>query len=202
MSKPAVYRPDEAKDPRAAEVLRFWFGAPEEYGKSRKCWFKKDAAFDAHLRARFLALHEELAGGGLESWQATAPECLARIVVLDQFSRNLFRDDARAFAADPLALAAARDAIDRAIDRLLLPVERQFIYLPFEHSESLEDQRDCCALMATLKPFAETRALHDWALKHLNVIERFGRFPHRNAVLGRASTPEELEYLAQPGAGF
>jgi len=202
MSKPAVYRPDEAKDPRAAEVLRFWFGTPDAYGKSLKCWFKKDAAFDAEIRTRFRALHEALSRGGLESWPATAPECLARIVVLDQFSRNLFRDDARAFAADPLALAAAREAIARGLERPLLPVERQFIYLPFEHSESIEDQRYCCERMATLKTFPETRDLYDWAVKHLRVIERFGRFPHRNAVLGRPSTPEELEYLAQPGAGF
>jgi uncharacterized protein (DUF924 family) len=202
MSESAVYRPDEAKDHRAAEVLRFWFGERAEYGKSRKRWFKKDAAFDAEIRARFLALHAELSGGGLEHWQTTAPECLARIVVLDQFSRNLFRDDPRAFASDALALATAREAIARGIDRPLLPVERLFVYLPFEHSESLEDQRLCCELMAQLTDFPETHDLPEWALKHLRVIERFGRFPHRNAALGRTSTPEELEYLAQPGAGF
>ena len=88
------------------------------------------------------------------------------------------------------------------MDRALLPVERQFVYLPFEHSESLEDQRRCCALMDQLREFPETQDLHEWALKHLTIIERFGRFPHRNAVLGRPSTPEELAYLAQPGAGF
>ena len=142
------------------------------------------------------------AAGRLLHWRETPADCLAFIVVLDQFPRNLFRADARAFAADPLALEAARDAVARGIDRGLLPVERQFVYLPFEHSESLDDQRRCCALMETLKPFPETRDVHEWALKHLAVIERFGRFPHRNAVLGRASTPEEIEYLAQPGAGF
>ena len=202
MSDTTVYRPDEAKDPRAAEVLRFWFGERDEYGKRRQCWFKKDAAFDAEIHTRFLALHEELSGGGLEHWQMTAPECLARLVVLDQFSRNLFRNDARAYAADPLALAAAREAIARGLDQPLLPVERQFVYLPFEHSESLEDQRLCCELMGQLKDFPETHDLLEWALKHLKVIERFGRFPHRNAALGRPSTPDERAYLAQPGAGF
>jgi uncharacterized protein (DUF924 family) len=202
MSEPKVYRPEHSKDPRAAEVLRFWFGAPGDYGKPQKRWFEKNAAFDAAIRERFLALYEDVAAGRLEHWRASAPECLARIVVLDQFSRNLFRNDARAYAADPLALDTARDAIARGLDQPLLPVERQFIYLPFEHSESLEDQQTCCALMASLKAFPETRDLQDWALKHLAVIERFGRFPHRNAALGRTSTPEELAYLAQPGAGF
>ena len=202
MSEPLVYRPDAAKDPRAAEVLRFWFGEAGEYGKRQKRWFEKDPALDAEIRARFLGLYEDVAARRLEHWRASAPECLARILVLDQFARNLFRNDARAFAADPIALETAHEALARGIDRTLLPVERQFVYLPFEHSESVEDQRTCCALMETLKPFPETRDVHAWALKHLAVIERFGRFPHRNAALGRASTPEEIEYLAQPGSGF
>ena len=202
MSEPRVYRPNEAKDPRAAEVLRFWFGEPGEYGQRQTRWFTKDAGFDASIRARFLALHEDAAAGRLFQWRAAPADCLAFIVLLDQFSRNLYRDDARAFAADPIALETARDAIERGIDRSLLPVERQFVYLPFEHSEALEDQRRCCALMETLKPYPETGDVLEWALKHLAVIERFGRFPHRNAALGRASTPEEIEYLARPGAGF
>lgn len=202
MSKPKVYRPEEAKDPRAAEVLRFWFGERDDYGKRQKRWFEKNAAFDAEIRDRFVGLYEDIVARRVEHWRASAPECLARIIVLDQFSRNLFRNDPRAFAADPLALEAAREAIACGIDQLLLPVERQFVYLPFEHSEAIEDQRVCCKLMATLKDFQETDDLLEWALKHLNVIERFGRFPHRNATLGRASTPDELEYLAQPGAGF
>jgi len=188
MSESAVYRPDEAKDHRAAEVLRFWFGERAEYGKSRKRWFKKDAAFDAEIRARFLALHAELSGGGLEHWQTTAPECLARIVVLDQFSRNLFRDDPRAFASDALALATAREAIARGIDQPLLPVERQFVYLPFEHSEDRDDQARSVDLIARLGNDGWTR----YAEAHKVLIARFGRFPHRNAVLGRTSTPEEI----------
>jgi len=202
MSEHQVYRPDEAKDPRAAEVLRFWFGDASEYGQRLKRWFEKDAAFDDAVRARFLSVYEEAAAGRLAQWRESPPECLAFIVVLDQFSRNVFRNDPRAFAADALALEAARNAIGRGIDRPLLPVERQFVYLPFEHSESLEDQQRCCALMETLKAFPETFDVQEWAIKHLAIIERFGRFPHRNAVLGRASTPEEIEYLAQPGAGF
>jgi len=202
MSEPKVYRPEEAKDPRAAEVLRFWFGERDAYGKRQKRWFEKNAAFDAEIRNRFAGLYEDIVAQRLEHWRASAAECLARIVVLDQFSRNLFRNDPRAFAADPLALETAREAIARGIDKPLLPVERQFVYLPFEHSEAIEDQRYCCELMATLTEFQETADLLDWALKHLKVIERFGRFPHRNAALGRPSTPDELEYLAQPGAGF
>jgi uncharacterized protein (DUF924 family) len=202
MSEQQVYRPAEAKDPRAAEVLSFWFGDAIEYGTRLKQWFEKNAAFDDAIRARFLTVYEDAAAGRLSQWRASPPECLAFIVVLDQFSRNLFRNDARAFAADPLALETARDAIARGVDRQLLPVERQFVYLPFEHSESLEDQRRCCALMEELKAFPETNSLPEWAQKHMAVIERFGRFPHRNAALGRASTPEEVEYLAQPGAGF
>jgi len=202
MSEQQVYRPDDAKDPRAAEVLRFWFGEGHEYGQRLKRWFEKNAAFDDAIRARFLDLYEDAASGRIAHWPASAPECLAFVIVLDQFSRNLFRNDVRAFAADPLALETARDAIERGVDRLLLPVERQFLYLPFEHSETLEDQRRCCALMETLKAFPETSDLHEWALKHLQIIERFGRFPHRNAALERASTPEEIEYLAQPGSGF
>jgi uncharacterized protein (DUF924 family) len=202
MSDPQVYRPDEAKDPRAAQVLRFWFGEPHEYGKKRKSWFEKNPAFDAELRDRFLALHDDATARRLEHWRASPAECLAYIVVLDQFSRNLYRNDARAFAADPLALEAAREAIERGFDRSLLPVERQFVYLPFEHSESIEDQQRCCALMESLIDHPETADLLEWARKHLRIIERFGRFPHRNAALGRRSTPEELEYLSQPGAGF
>ena len=202
MSDSQVYRPDEAKDPRAAEVLRFWFGAPQEYGKKRKSWFEKNPVFDAEIRDRFLALHADAIARRCEHWRASPLDCLAYIVVLDQFSRNLYRSDARAFAGDPLALEVARDAIARGLDRDLLPVERQFVYLPFEHSESIEDQKRCCALMESLTDHPETDDVLDWARKHLRVVERFGRFPHRNAVLERASTPDEREYLAQPGAGF
>lgn len=182
-------------DHRADEVLRFWFGEGTERGKAHKRWFEKNPAFDAEVRDRFLPLYEELAAA--DDWLSQRDDCLARIVVLDQFPRNMFRGAARAFAADPLALAAAKHALAKGYDRDLLPVEKQFVYLPFEHSEGLADQRRACELM---KPLGED--LYDWALRHQRIIERFGRFPHRNEILGRASTPEEIEFLKQPGSGF
>lgn len=180
---------------RAAEVLRFWFGEGAERGRARSRWFEKNFTFDAEIRSRFLALHEELAVS--DAWLDVADDCLARIIVLDQFPRNMFRGTARAFASDALALAAARHALARGYDRSMLPVERQFVYLPFEHSEALADQQRACELM---RPLGED--LYDWALRHKAIVERFGRFPHRNAILGRESTPEEIEFLEQPGSGF
>jgi uncharacterized protein (DUF924 family) len=182
-------------DHRADEVLRFWFGDGAERGKAHKRWFEKNSTFDAEIRSRFLPLYEQLAGGN--DWLVQPGDCLARIVVLDQFPRNMFRGSPRAFAADPLALAAAKHAVAKGFDGGLLPVEKQFVYLPFEHSESLADQERACALM---KPLGDD--LYDWALRHQRIIERFGRFPHRNEILGRASTPEEIEFLKQPGSGF
>jgi len=182
-------------DHRADEVLHFWFGEGAERGKAHKRWFEKNATFDAEVRSRFLPLYEELAGRN--DWLSSSNYCLARIVVLDQFPRNMFRGTARAFATDPLALAAAKHAVAKGYDRDLLPVEKQFVYLPFEHSESLADQERACELM---KPLGDD--LYDWALRHQRIVERFGRFPHRNEILGRASTAEEIEFLKQPGSGF
>jgi len=182
-------------DSLAPEVLRFWFGEGPEHGKSHKRWFVKDAAFDAEITQLFLPLHEELVRRKI--WIGNSRECLARIVVLDQFPRNMFRGTARAFASDPLALESARLALERGWDRGMLPVEQLFVYLPFEHSESLADQDRACELMKDFN--AEQR---DYALRHRDIIRRFGRFPHRNAILGRESTPEEVEFLKQPGSGF
>lgn len=186
----------------AQSVLEFWFGAGGARGASRRAWFQKDAAFDAEIRTRFLPLYERAAAGQLAAWQDDAQSCLALIVVLDQFPRNLFRNSPRAFAADHLARAATVHALGRGFDRGMLPVERMFVYLPLEHSESLADQERCLALMKQLAPYPETREIHVWAEKHRVIIERFGRFPHRNAALGRASTPAEIEFLKQPGSGF
>jgi uncharacterized protein (DUF924 family) len=122
--------------------------------------------------------------------------------VLDQFSRNIHRGTALAFAQDGHARACAEQAIERGDDLGLLPVERQFLYLPFEHSESIEDQERSLELFRTLEAFQETRGLIQWARRHHAVVQRFGRFPHRNALLGRVSTPQELEFLAQPGSRF
>jgi uncharacterized protein (DUF924 family) len=202
MTDAQVYRPDEDKDPRAAEVLRFWFGAREEYGQRRKFWFEKDAAFDAEVRGRFLALHEDAARGALAPWLGARADCLALIIVLDQFPRNMYRGAALAFATDAQALAGARHALARGYDRGLLPAERMFVYLPFEHSEALEDQLAACELMEPLTAFEPTRDVHRYAIRHGDVIRRFGRFPHRNAALGRASSALELEFLKEPGSSF
>ena len=179
----------------AQDVLDFWFGRGDERGKAHKRWFEKNSAFDAEIRSRFLTLYEDQLHD--VSWLAWPAPCLARIVALDQFPRNMFRGTPRAFAADPLALAASKHALAEGYDRAMLPVEKQFVYLPFEHSETLADQERACELM---RPLGEE--LYGWAVKHKVIIERFGRFPHRNAILGRASTPEEVEFLTQPGSGF
>lgn len=188
----AHYRPDD--------VLAFWFGSGEEYGKPRKRWFEKDPAFDAEITRDFLGLYEMLAGNG--EWLGAPRECLARIIVLDQFPRQMFRGSARAFAADPLALQASKAAIARGWDRDLLPVEKLFLYLPLEHSEVLADQQRACELTEPLARFPETADVYRYACAHRDIIERFGRFPHRNAILGRISSPEEVEFLKQPGSSF
>jgi len=193
---------EECKDPRAVEVLRFWFGDAGEYGTRRKCWFEKSARFDSEIRARFAGLHESAAAGAYAAWMGRAPECLALVIVLDQFPRNMFRGEAHAFASDPLALAAARHALERGFDRSMRAVERLFLYLPFEHSESLGDQLRACELTEPLRAFPETGDAHRYAVRHCDTIRRFGRFPHRNAILGRASRPEEAEFLREPGSGF
>ncbi len=189
-------------DARAGELLNFWFGESDDRGKSRAQWFRKDDAFDALCRRRFAGLWQEAAGGKLDRWRQHAHECLALIVLLDQFPRNMFRDSGRAFASDAPARAATVHALAQGYDRDMLPVERQFIYLPLEHSESIDDQERCLALMKELSAFAETRDLHVWAEKHRDIIARFGRFPHRNALLGRESTAAEVEFLKQPGSRF
>jgi len=182
------------------EVLEFWLGAPR--GPRLKRWFEKDTAFDAEVRRRFLPLYEEMVSGAHAQWLGEAESCLARIVVLDQFPRNMFRGTPRAFAADPIALEAAHHALAARYDRGRLPVERLFFYLPFEHSESLEDQERACELCRPLEAFPETHDAYRYAVAHRDIIARFGRFPHRNAILGRESTPEEVAFLDQPGSSF
>lgn len=181
-------------------VLDFWFGP--QAGKARAEWFRKDAEFDAGIRARFGELHAAAGRGELEAWRASPEPMLALVVVLDQFSRNLYRGDARAFAQDDHALECARQALARRDDLGLLPVQRQFLYLPYEHGENIADQERGVELMRSLDAFEETRGISEWAVKHRDIVARFGRFPHRNAALGRASTPEEVEFLKQPGSGF
>jgi uncharacterized protein (DUF924 family) len=175
------------------EVLRFWF---EETGP--KQWFEKDAAFDAEVRRRFLALHETLAAQPAEAFLGDARTALAAVVVFDQLPRNMFRGSPRAFVTDPKALTIADAAVARGFDSGLTKEWRQFLYLPFEHAEDKAAQARSVALMAALGD----PELSKWADAHKAVIDRFGRFPHRNAVLGRPSTPEEVEFLKQPGSSF
>jgi uncharacterized protein (DUF924 family) len=188
------------------KVLDFWFlpRSAEAYGRARGEWFRKDDAFDSLIAAEFGEQIEQAVNGGLHEWDEAGPRgTLARIVVLDQFTRNTGRNSPAAFAGDVLALAAARELVDSGMDRELHPVERWFAYLPFEHAEDAAMQEQSVALYTAL---AEQHPGYDGALdyahRHRGVIARFGRFPHRNAILGRTSTPEELDYLAQPGAGF
>lgn len=194
--------PDEASCAEARAVLRFWFGAPAEYGARLKRWFDKDPAFDAEIGALYTALRERLALGGAKAWLETRADCLAYIIVLDQFSRHIHRGTARAFDADALALRAARHAVERGFEKILLPVERLFVCLPFQHSEAIADQHMGCELAAALQDFPETKDVYRFALAHRDIVERFGRFPHRNAALARTSTPEEVDFLKQPGSSF
>jgi len=188
----------QAADPRAQAILSFWFAR----GGRDKRWFEKSQVFDEEVRRRFLGLHEEGARGALASWKNQPAECLALIVLLDQLPRNMFRGTPRAFATDGLALDAARHALAQGYDRAMRPLERMFVYLPFEHAESLEEQETACALTRPLEAFAETDDVYRYAVAHRDVIARFGRFPHRNAILGRASTPEEIAFLKGPGSSF
>jgi uncharacterized protein (DUF924 family) len=172
-----------------ADVLAFWRAA----GPDR--WFDKDAAFDAEIATRFLPTYEAAAAGRLDHWEATPETTLALLLVLDQFPRNMFRGSARTFAADPVARAVAERAVARGDDVRIAMPERMFFYLPFEHSEEPADQQRCVEL---------NRARGDadslkWALLHADIIGRFGRFPHRNAVLGRATTPAEQAFLDDGG---
>ena len=192
---------------RVKEILRFWFGDPEdpkgEYGQQRKVWFKKDPAFDDAIRRQFLGDVERALSGELDGWRQQPRSCLALVLLLDQFPRNLFRGEAKSFAGDRAALATAYFALDRGYDQQVLPVERMFFYLPLEHSENLADQERSVEL---------TRSLHaadpnfestlDYALRHRDVIQRFGRFPHRNESLGRKTTLKEAAFLQQPGSRF
>ena len=180
----------------AEKLLEFWFQ------RDRKQWFEKNPAFDEEIRTRFLPLYEVAARAGLESWKQAPGSCLALVILLDQFPRNMFRGSAKAFAADPLARAAAGVILDHGWDRSMTPDERMFAYLPFEHSEALADQERCLALMKEIAVFPDLADLPKWAQAHYAIIRRFGRFPHRNAALGRASTPEEAEFLKQPGSSF
>jgi uncharacterized protein (DUF924 family) len=172
------------------------------HGRRREVWFKKSDLFDRDVRRRFSALHELAADGRLAAWDATPRTLLALVIVCDQFPRNMFRDDPRAYATDDCALAAAQRMVERGWDLQCAPLERQFVYLPFEHAEDAALQARSLALFARLAQEPGLADLVSWARKHADIIARFGRFPHRNAVLGRESTPEEIAFLTQPGSSF
>ncbi|MCA0240523.1 MAG: DUF924 domain-containing protein [Proteobacteria bacterium] len=191
------------RDPLPADaqaVIDVWFGDAESVNPE---WFRKDAVFDVSIRTRFGAVLRAALAGELADWERTPPGALARIVVLDQFTRHAYRHTPRAFAGDAQALAAAKALVAGGRDRKLKPLQRCFAYLPFEHSEDAADQAESLRLFGALA--AQHPAQADWldsARRHQAVIARFGRYPHRNAVLGRDSTAEELAFLEEPGSRF
>ena len=189
----------------AASVLDFWFAPPSspEHGTARKVWFVKDPAFDTAIRARFSGLVEQALRGELDGWRGEALPALARILVLDQFTRNIFRDTPRAFAGDRQALAAASDMVGSRHDESLPPFMRAFVYMPFEHAEGIAMQDEAVRLFTRLAAAEPALgSMLDYAHKHRAVIERFGRFPHRNAILGRQPTADETLFLAEAGSRF
>lgn len=171
-------------------LLAFWF---EETGPKR--WFAHDRVLDEEIDARFSALYAEAAAGRCDDWAESADGALALVILLDQFSRNLFRDDPRAFAMDAKALGVAESALEHGFDQATPPERRPFLYMPFMHSEDLADQRRSVALFAALEG---GEGWLGYARSHMRIIERFGRFPHRNEMLGRVDTPEEAAWLDSP----
>lgn len=174
-------------------VIDFWFTEIDE-----QSWWKKDEKFDAQIRARFGTLHQQAIACELADWRNSPQGSLAEVVVLDQFSRNMFRDTPQAFAWDPQALVLAQVAIAKGYDRSLTQIQRAFLYLPFMHSESAHIHDQALQLYEVLGLEKQL----EFELKHKVIIDKFGRYPHRNAILGRESTPEELLFLQQPGSGF
>ena len=189
----------------ALAVMDFWFGRHGDRGRDtpRQQWFQKSDAFDEQIRDRFGMLIPRAIAGDLQTWPAEPEGAVAQILVLDQFTRNVFRDSAQAFAGDARALTAAQALVNAGLDRTLPGVQRQFVYLPFEHAEDMAALNESLRLFAQLERDApEVGELLVWAQRHHDIVARFGRFPHRNAALGRASTPEELEFLQQPVSSF
>lgn len=193
-------------DARAQALLDFWFGVPgsPDYGQFRDTWFSTNSGpeFDKECRDKFLADHQAAASGSLAAWTDAPLSCTALIVLCDQMPRNMFRGEAGSFTTDAISLAAARKAVDAGWDREMFDVQRLFLYLPFEHNEDLDDQRRCVALFEALPESERKQGWIDYAVQHLEIIERFGRFPHRNEILGRESTPEEVQFLDETGLRF
>ncbi len=185
-------------------ILTFWFGNQEaaDYGKPQKFWFIKDPKRDRQIKDIFEPIYLQAKSAQLDHWKEEALSCLALIIVLDQFPRNIYRGQPQAFATDSQALALARYAIAKGYDRGLLPVQRWFLYLPYEHSENIANQYTSVKLFSTLGDDPDSQSSIAYAERHLKIIQDFGRFPHRNQILGRKSTPEEIKFLKQPGSGF
>ena len=189
---------------RSSEVLDFWFGAPGSpgYGEPREAWFKKEPAFDTEIAARFRGLWNDVRAGKHADWTDDPRRCLALTLVCDQFPRNMFRGNPDSYATDQRALALAHHQVRREFNKSMSCVELLFAYLPFQHSENIADQRLSVALYEAMPEHPKKENWLDFAVRHMKIVERFGRFPHRNAVLGRASTAEEIEFLKQPGSSF
>lgn len=184
-------------------VLDFWFGAgTPELDQPRQVWWARDDRFDKLISEQFGELHKRAARGDLHEWSSEAEPSLALVILLDQFSRNLHRGSSAAYANDPRARQVAAGAIDLGFDRLLLPIRAQFFYLPFMHSEHLEDQSRCVSLFEALVGLPDQENSVSFARRHEDIVRRFRRFPHRNAVLGRESTEDELAFLEEPNSSF
>ena len=186
-------------------ILDFWFGRPDDagYGGKREIWFEKSDDFDAEIRATFMADYEAAKAGNLDHMQRTARGALALVILLDQFPRNMFRGGPRAFATDAQAREVAGAAIACGFDKALTPVERRFLFLPFEHGENLADQARYAWYVREHLPADDDREKSiEYGRLHRVIIERFGRFPHRNAALGRTSTAEEIAFFDEPNSSF
>ena len=185
----------------ADRVLEYWFASPgdEEYGTFREMWYHGGPEIDAEIIERFGKLYERAAAGELDHWPDRARSCLALILVFDQFPRNMFRGTPRSFATDPKAVELARHAVEQGYDRRLEFNTQQFYYMPFEHSEDIADQRRSVELFRAGTDGAHKEANIGFAVQHLEIIERFGRFLHRNTIVERESTPEEIKFLEDGG---
>lgn len=202
--------PPSIEDPES--ILSFWLGTLDADGLAEpaitKRWFTSEASFDAEIRRRFEAEYDAIVAKHRNAWLDAPRGCVAFVIVLDQFSRNMFRGTAKMYAADDLALAAATRAVERTWARALVTEERSFLYMPFMHAEDRTAQDRSVALFEAFRDELHGRARErvassvGYAHAHRDIIARFGRFPHRNAILGRASTPEEIEFLNQPGSRF
>jgi uncharacterized protein (DUF924 family) len=193
-------RPVETLPDRATALLDFWFGPPGDPAREqhREIWFRSNVEFDAALRREFLADYEAAAAGMLLSWETEAAGALALVLLLDQVPRNIFRGTPRAYATDAAARATADRALERGFDQMVPPAWRLFFYMPFHHSEDLADQRRSLALSRALPRNPDRRdSLRRYGHPYIEVIQRFGRFPHRNEILGRESTPAEVAFLAE-----